>query len=79
MKTKIEDLKGRWADELTKVLWAYRTTVRSTTSETSFSLAYGYEAMVTVEIRVGSLRNENYNAEQNETLQRRELDFIEEK
>ena len=44
-----------------------------------FSIAYGYEAMVPVEIRAGSLRRKNYNPEWNETLQRRELDFIEEK
>ena len=55
LKTKLEDLKGRWADELPEVLWAYRTTARWTTGEALFSLAYGYEAIVPVEIRVGSL------------------------
>ena len=35
--------------------------------------------MVPVEIEAGSLRRENYNPEQNEIFQRRELDFIEEK
>ena len=79
LKKKLEDLKGKWANELPEVLWAYRTTARSTTGETPFSLAYGYEAIVTVEIRVGSLRRENYNPEQNETLQWCELDFIQEK
>ena len=53
----------------------YGLTGRSTTGKTLFSLAYGYEAMVTVEIEVGSLRRENHNPEQNETLQRRELDL----
>ena len=65
---KLEDLKGRWADELLEVLWAYRTTARSTTSENPFSVAYGYKAMVPIEIGAGSLRRENYNPEQNETL-----------
>ena len=58
---------------------AYRTMTKSITSETPFSLAYGYEAMVPVEIKAGSLQRENNNPEQNETVQRRELDFIEEK
>ena len=79
LKTKLEDLKGRWADELPEVLWAYKTTARSTTGETPFSLAYGYEAMVPVEIGVGSLGRENYNSEYNKILQRRKLDFIKEK
>ena len=66
---KLEDLTERWVDELPGVLWAYRTTARSTTRETPFSLAYKNEAMVPVEIGSGSLRRENYNPEQNETLQ----------
>ena len=79
LKTKLEDLKGRWADKLPEVLWAYRTIVRSTNRETPFSLAYGYEPIVPVEIKAGSLRRENYDLEQNEILQRRELDFIKKK
>ena len=73
LKMKLEDLKGRWADELPEVLWAYRTTIRSTTRETLFSLAYGYEAMVPVEIGAGFLRRDNYDPEQNLILQRYEL------
>ena len=33
--------KGKWAEKLSGVLWAYRTTKRVLTGETSFSLAYG--------------------------------------
>ena len=67
LKMKLEDLKRRWADELLKVLWGYKTTARSTTGETPFSLAYENEAMVPVEIRAGSLQRDNYNPEQNKT------------
>ena len=61
LKMKLKELKGRWADELSEVPWAYRTTTRTLTRETPFSLVYGYEAMVLVEIGVGSLRNEKYD------------------
>ena len=44
-----------------------------------FSLAYGYDAIVPVEIGAGSLRRENYDSGQNFILQRRELDLFEEK
>ena len=54
-KTKLKNLKGRQIDDLLEVLWAYKTTARSTTRETPFSLAYGYEAMVPVELAIGSL------------------------
>ena len=50
LKTKLENLKGRWADDLPEMLWAYRTTSRSTIGETPVSLAYGYEAMVPIEL-----------------------------
>ena len=43
LKTKLEEHKGIWVDQLPKVLWAYRTTSRTSTRETPFSLAYGVE------------------------------------
>ena len=70
LKTKLKDLKGRWADELSKVLWAFRTSVRTPTGETPFSLIYGYEAMIPVDTVEGSLRRENYDSDQNFVLQR---------
>ena len=69
LKTKLEDLKGRLADELPEVLWAYRTTGRTSIGETPFSLTYGYEAMVPVEIRAGYLRMKNYDSDQKLVLQ----------
>ena len=78
LKTKLENFKVRWTDELLEMLWAYRTINRSTTGETPFSLAYGYEAMVSVELGSGSLRRENFDLERNMILQQRDLDFLEE-
>ena len=50
LKTKLENLKGRWADDLPEVLWAYRTTAKSTTREMPLLLVYGYKATVPVEL-----------------------------
>ena len=50
LKTKLEDLKGKWVEYLPEVLWAYRTTRKSATQETSFALAFGTEAVAPVEI-----------------------------
>ena len=69
LKMKLENLKGRWADDLQEVLWAYRTTARSTTGETPFSLAYNYEAMIPIKLGAWSLRRENFDQEQNMILQ----------
>ena len=79
LKTKLEERKGLWVEELSKVLWAYRTTSRTLTGETPFSLAYGAEAMIPLEVVVPSLRRSTYNPEENFALQRYELDLLEEK
>ena len=50
LKTKLEDLKGKWVEYLPEVLWAYRTTRKSATQETPFALAFGTEAVTSVEI-----------------------------
>ena len=41
LKTKLENLKGKWVEYLSKVLWVCRTTRRSVTQETPFALAFG--------------------------------------
>ena len=37
-------------------MWAYRTSFRTSTRSTPYSLAYGMEAMLPIEIEMGSLR-----------------------
>ena len=74
LKRKLKNLKEKWADDLSEVLWAFKTTTKSTTEETLFSLAYRYKAMIPVEIGAGSSRRDNFDSEQNMILQRR--DFI---
>ena len=78
LKTRLDKAKGRWADELHSVLWAYRTTPRETTGETPFKLAYGTEAMVPVELKVPSPRVANFREETNDEALRINLDLLEE-
>ncbi|RVW13404.1 hypothetical protein CK203_102339 [Vitis vinifera] len=66
LKKMLEEAKGKWVDELPKVLWAYRTTLRRPTRTTPFVLAYGMEAitptkigMPTAKMTVQGQRNEN--------------------
>ena len=79
MKTKLENLKGKWVEYLPKVLWAYRTTSKSATRETPFALAIGTEAIALVEVGLKSLRVKFANAEHNEESLRLNLDLLEEK
>ena len=44
-----------WDDKLGEYLWAYRTTVRTPTKATPFSLVYGCEVVLLLEIQIPSL------------------------
>ena len=79
LKTKLEDLKGKWVEYLPEVLWAYRTTSKSATQETLFALAFGTEAVALVEIGLKSPRIELASMEHNEEALRLNLDLIDEK
>ncbi|XP_074326646.1 uncharacterized protein LOC141664586 [Apium graveolens] len=78
LKAKLEEKKGYWLEELPMVLWSYNTTPRTTTGESPFTLAYGCEALVPVEIDSGSFRRDNYNPMDNEVNHRLYLDLVEE-
>ena len=45
-----------WSEKLPFALWAYRTSFRTSTGATPYSLVYGMEAVLRVEIEMGSLR-----------------------
>ena len=79
LKTKLENLKGKWVEYLPEVLWAYRTTRRSTTQETPFALAFGTKVVAPVEVGLKSPRVEFVNTEHNEEILLLNLDLLEEK
>ena len=79
LKTKLEDLKGKWVEYLPEVLWAYRTTRKSATQETPFALAFGTESIDPIEVGLKSPRIELANNEHNEEALRLNLDLLKEK
>ncbi|XP_024030058.1 uncharacterized protein LOC112094132 [Morus notabilis] len=79
LKKRLNDLKGKWAEEFPKVLWAYRMMSRTTTGETPFSVAYGVEAVLPVEIETPTLRTVIHNDDDNTEGMNGELDLLEEK
>ncbi|KAK3022628.1 hypothetical protein RJ639_046607 [Escallonia herrerae] len=78
LKKKLNEAKGAWVDELPKVLWAYRTTPYSVTGETPFSLCYGTEAMLPVEIGVPTIQALHFSELNNDVGLRANLDLVEE-
>ncbi|MFX5244995.1 hypothetical protein ABTD35_19375, partial [Acinetobacter baumannii] len=67
---------------MSEALWAYRTTVRGPTHSTPFSLVYGCEAVVPLEVQIPSLRvslQNDMTQESNVKLRLHELDNLKER
>jgi len=56
LKKFVSKSQRDWDERLGECLWAYRTTVRTPTKATPFSLVYGVEAVLPLEIQIPSLR-----------------------
>ncbi|XP_070054204.1 uncharacterized protein [Nicotiana tomentosiformis] len=79
LKKRLEKSKGNWPKELPGVLWAYRTTAKTTTGETPFSLVYGSEALKPVEMGEPSTRFTLATEESNDEELRTNLDLLEQR
>jgi hypothetical protein len=78
IKTRLEEAKSMWVEELPSVLWAYRTTVRTPTNETPFKLTFGTEAVIPIEIGLTTLKTTFHKEEENEGQLRLNLDLLDE-
>jgi transposase InsO family protein len=56
MKLIFNQPRGKWPDELIKVVWSHNTTVSRSTGFTPFKLLFGDEAITLEEAKTGSTR-----------------------
>jgi hypothetical protein len=56
MKSIFNQPRGKWSDELIKVVWNHNTAVSRSTGFTPFKLLFGDEAITPKEARRGSIR-----------------------
>ncbi|KAG9442388.1 hypothetical protein H6P81_018242 [Aristolochia fimbriata] len=73
--------KRSWDEKLCEALWAYRTSFRTPTQSTPFSLVYGTEAVLPLEVRLPSLRiamREGLTTEECAQLRLAELESLDE-
>ena len=66
-------------EELPHVLWTYRTMPCRSTGETPFSMTYGVEAIIPLEIGFPTSRASSFNPRDNDEQLTKNLDLIEEK
>ena len=78
IKKRLQAAKGKWVDELSNVLWAYRTTPRRSTGESPFAMAYGTEAVIPLEIGIPGNRTQGVENDTNDKLLARAQDLLKE-
>ncbi|XP_031127436.1 uncharacterized protein LOC116029524 [Ipomoea triloba] len=82
LKKVVLKSKRDWHDRMEEALWAYRTTYRTPTQSTPYSLVYGVEAVLPLERQIPSLRlaiQEGLTDEENAKLRLAELEALDEK
>jgi ribonuclease HI len=77
IKRRLTNKRGKWVEELPKVLWGYRTTPRRGTGRTPFSMAYGMEAVLPTAATAPTDRTEAFHPATNEEHVAAELNHIE--
>ncbi|GJY15657.1 reverse transcriptase domain-containing protein [Tanacetum coccineum] len=78
IKTRLHQEGGTWVEEFPNVLWAHRTTPKTSNGETPFSLAYGTEAVIPAEIGIPTRRVIQESDERNKETLRLNLNLLEE-
>ena len=79
MKKRLDEAKGGYVNELPSVLGVYRMTPRRSTGKPPFSLAYGMETVILLEIRLPTTRKEAYSHKKNKERIAKQLNMIEER
>jgi Integrase core domain len=82
MKKTIDGNQRDWDNRLQEALWAYRTTYRTPTQATPYSLVFGVEAVLPLEVELPSLRvtmQNDMTMDECQQLRLDELDAMDEK
>ncbi|GKC65422.1 reverse transcriptase domain-containing protein [Tanacetum coccineum] len=79
IKARLGAKNKNWLGELSHVLWAHRTMIKSSNGETPFSLTYGTKAVIPAEIGMHTLRTAEVNLVQKNEALEINLDLLEEK
>ncbi|XP_058106893.1 uncharacterized protein LOC131250624 [Magnolia sinica] len=82
LKKTVTGNKRDWDEKLQEALWAYKTTHRTTTKATPYSLVYGVEVAILIEMQVTSLRvvvHQSITDDENARIRLTKLDMLDEK
>ncbi|GJR95701.1 reverse transcriptase domain-containing protein [Tanacetum coccineum] len=79
IKERLDARSKNWMEELSHVLWAHHTMIKSSNRDTPFSLTYGTKVLIPAEIGMPTLRTVEVDLVQNNEALEINLDLLEEK
>nr|GEU92837.1 hypothetical protein [Tanacetum cinerariifolium] len=79
IKARLDERSKNWLKEISHVLWAHRTMIKSSNGETPFSLTCGAKAVIPVEIGMPTLRTTKVDMIKDNEALGVNLDLLEEK
>ncbi|XP_065030486.1 uncharacterized protein LOC135653005 [Musa acuminata AAA Group] len=79
LKRRVSAARSAWTDELPSVLWSLRTTPKTATGESPYSLTFGTEAVLPPEAAIATHRTRSYDEEVSNEGFRASLDVLEQR
>ncbi|GJX36001.1 reverse transcriptase domain-containing protein [Tanacetum coccineum] len=79
IKARLGKENKNWLEEISHVLWAHHTMIKSSNRDTPFSLTYGTKAVIPAEIGMPTFRTAELDIAENDEALEINLDLIEEK
>ncbi|GJV41090.1 reverse transcriptase domain-containing protein [Tanacetum coccineum] len=79
IKARLGKDNKNWMEEISHVLWAHRTMVKSSNGDTPFSLTYRTEAVISAEIGMPTFRTTELDMAKNDKALQINLELLEEK
>ncbi|GKB63436.1 reverse transcriptase domain-containing protein [Tanacetum coccineum] len=76
IKARLDGRSKNWMEELSHVLWAHRTMIKSSNGDTLFSLTYGTKVVISAKIDIPTLRTTEVNLEENKEVLEINLDLL---
>nr|GEU62065.1 reverse transcriptase domain-containing protein [Tanacetum cinerariifolium] len=79
IKPRLDVRSKNWIEEISHVLWAQRTVIKSCNGDTPFSLTYGTKEVIPAEIGMATLRTAKVDMGQNDESLEINPDLLEER
>ncbi|GJS53506.1 reverse transcriptase domain-containing protein [Tanacetum coccineum] len=79
VKARLGKENKNWLEEISHLLWARRTMIKSSNGDTPFSLTYGTKAVIPAEIRMPTFRTAKVDVTENDEALEINLELLEEK